>query len=38
VPVKTAVVQTSRWYPKTAGRSGKWAQYRVICGANQGAN
>jgi len=38
VPVKSALVQTSRRYPKTAGGSGKWVQYGVIRGANQGAN
>jgi len=34
VPVKSALVQTSRRYPKTAGGSGKWVQYGVIRGAN----
>jgi len=38
VPVKPAVVQTSRRSLSVSGGSGKWAHYRVICDANQGAN
>ena len=37
VPVKSGVVQTSRRSLSISGRSGKWAHYGIICGANLGA-
>ena len=38
VPVKSALVQTSRRYLITPGGSGNMARYEVIRGAKQGAN
>ena len=38
VPVKSTLVQTSRGYPSISTRSANRAHYRVLYGANQGAN